>query len=85
MGRKDISPESIDRVPACGADMACHISKCGKNVTQTSLRWHSCRCHPKSDNPMSVIRCNGKNIKTPKFTNFVEVGDSHSCFCCQKT
>ena len=65
MGRKDISPEPIDRVPACGADMACHITKCGKNITQTSLYWYSYRCHSKSDNLMSVIRYNGKNIKSP--------------------
>ena len=54
-----------DRAPACGVGVACHINKCDKNITQTSLRWHSCRCHSKNDNSMSVICYNGKNVKTP--------------------
>ena len=60
-GRKDIALEPADRVPARAAGVACHISKCGKNETQTSLRWYSCKCHSKSDNLMSVIRYNCKN------------------------
>ena len=33
----DISPKLADRVTTHAAGVACHISKCGKNVTQTSL------------------------------------------------
>jgi len=36
-GREDISSEPADWTPACGAGVACHISKYGKNITQTSL------------------------------------------------
>jgi len=64
-GREDISSEPADWTPACGAGVACHISKYGKNITQTSLHWYSCRSHFKINNLMSDIRCNGKNIKTP--------------------
>ena len=63
--RKGISLEPADRVPARAAGVACHISKYGKNITQTSLHWYSCRSHFKSNNLMSGIQYNGKNIKTP--------------------
>ena len=31
--KEDILSEFADRAPACGAGVACHISKCGKNVS----------------------------------------------------
>jgi hypothetical protein len=67
-GNEDISPEFADKAPVRGAGVACHVSKCGKNVTQTFLHWYSCRCHYKNDNLTSIIRYNGKNIKTPRIS-----------------
>ena len=36
-GSKDVSPKFADRATTRAAGVAGHISKCGKNVTQTSL------------------------------------------------
>ena len=64
-GREDISAELVDRAPTCEDGVACHVSICDKNITQTSLHWYSCRCHSKSNNLMSIFYYNGKSIKTP--------------------
>ena len=64
-GSDDILPAPADWAPACRAGVACHMCKCGKLETQTSLIWQNCKCHSKSDNRMSANLNNGKNVKAP--------------------
>jgi len=45
----------------------CHILKCGKFISQTSLLWYRCRWHRNSDN-LITIRYNSKNVKTPNYS-----------------
>ena len=42
-GSKDISRVYADWAPTCRAGVACHMRKCGKLRTQTSLIWQSCK------------------------------------------
>ena len=64
-GSDDILPAPADWAPAYRTGVACHMRKCGKPRTQTSLIWQSCKCHSKSDNWMRATHNNGKNIKAP--------------------